>query len=453
MATANAAALDDGWQSLLVTMGRWAVARADAALVAQDAGVLLADTLDADFSIVAKLINDQRTFQVCLTPRGDNSTPQTYETPADDPQSLIGRVITTGHPLAVTDLAADSQIRDPKLLAAAARGLILCPLRFFNQPFGALGVLTTKPREFRQQETLLVEVAAHFITTNIAHHRAEQALTAERESSEILLATLDALAVQVTPAGRLVRLNATAERITGFSSAEIRDRSIFSALLVADEVSLFEGALATLTKGGPTQKIEGWVLTKLGDRRRIAWTCAPHAAAGAKPTILCTGIDVTSLRTANEELTVARAAAASFHRQAEQHAQQLERIRSEVAWVESTPWSDGGPPAFMQIGDSGRNERRKAERRPYPYVQLMAPVSGHQAPTQDAFEKILCHDISSGGFSYFAQKPPRTKQVVAAFGVPGALTYLAAEIVHCRHVVDKQMYLVGCRYVGRADYN
>ena len=211
--------------------------------------------------------------------------------------------------------------------------------------------------------------------------------------------------------------------------------------------------MTTLTKGGPPQKLEGWILTKLGERRRIAWTCVQHAATGAKPTILCTGIDVTPLRLVGEELAAARASAAGFQRQAEQHAQQLEKIRREVVWMESTPWSDGGPPAFMQIGDNSRNERRKSERRPYPYVQLIAPVIGQQAPSPDAFEKILCHDISSGGFSFFAQKPPKTKRVVAAFGVPGSLTYLAAEIVHCRHVVDKQMYLVGCRYLGRADRN
>ncbi len=443
---------DDGWHSLLATMGRWAVARADVALVVKDAAALLAETLDADASIVAELIEDQRTFQVGITRRGSDTAPVTYQTPADDPQSLVGRVLATGHPLAITDLAADGQPQDPRLLATGVRGLVLCPLRFLTQPFGAIGVFTTKPREFRQRDALLVEVAAHFITTTIAHHRAEQALATERETSEILLSTVDALAIEITPAGRLLRLNAAAERITGFSSAEIRDRPIFSALLVAEEVALFEAALATLINGGTAQQLEGWVLTKLGDRRRIAWTCASNPAAGAKPMILCTGIDVTPLRLAHEELAVARAAATGFQRQAEQHAAQLEKIRREVAWMESTPWSDGGPPAFMQLGDNSRNERRTAERRPYPYVQLLAPACGNQPPSQSAFEKVLCHDISSGGFSYFATKQPKTKRVVAAFGVPGSLTYLTAEIVHCRHVPDKQMYLVGCRYVGRAEY-
>ncbi len=241
--------------------------------------------------------------------------------------------------------------------------------------------------------------------------------------------------------------------ITGFSNDEIFDRPIFSALLVAEEVAQFEAALATLSQGGPTQKLEGWILTKSGDRKRIAWTCASLASPGAKPTILCTGIDVTPLREARAELAEARAAAAAFQRQATEQAAQLEKIRREVAWMESTPWSDGGPPAFMQMGDNSRNERRTAERRPYPYVQLLAPVQGNQSPPPSAFEKVLCHDISSGGFSYFAKKQPPTKKVIAAFGVPGSLTYLSAEIVHCRHVPDKQMYLVGCRYIGRADYD
>jgi PAS domain S-box-containing protein len=438
---------------LLLTLGRWAVARADVELVIRDAAALLTKTLEADASIVADLVDGQRTFEVCLTGRAAGSTPVGYQTPADDPQSLVGRVLTVGHPLAISDLAADSQAKDPKLLAASARGVILCPLRLFNQSYGALGVLTTQPREFRKRDALLVETAAHFLTTIIAHRRAEQALVAERESSRTVLDTVDALAIQITATGRLVCLNPAAEKITGFSSGEILDRPIFSALLVAEEVALFEAALATVVKSGQPQKLEGWVLTKLGDRRRIAWTWARHPTADGNPKILCTGLDVTALLLANEEVAAARATAAGFQQQAESHANQLEKIRREVAWMESTPWSDGGPPAFMQLGDNSRSERRSTERRPYPYVQLLAPTTGNQPPAPGTFEKVLCHDISSGGFSYFAQKAPKTKRVVAAFGVPGSLTYLAAEIVHCRHVPDKQMYLVGCRYIGRADYD
>ena len=78
-------------------------------------------------------------------------------------------------------------------------------------------------------------------------------------------------------------------------------------------------------------------------------------------------------------------------------------------------------------------------------------MTANQRPAPTAYEKVLCHDISSGGFSYFAKTAPATKRVMAAFGVPGSLTYLSAEIMHCRHVADKNMYLVGCRYLGRAE--
>ncbi len=204
--------LDDGWHSLLLTMGRWAVARAEAPVVVHSTAALLAKTLEADFSIVAELIDERRSFQVCLTPPGGSPSATTYQIPADDPQSLVGRVLTAGHPLAIADLSADRQAHDPRLLAAGGRGLILCPLRSFNQAFGALGLLTTKPRQFRQRETMLVEVAAHFITTTIAQQQSDQALAAQRGSHELLLATTDALAITVTPAGRLVRLINAAQR-------------------------------------------------------------------------------------------------------------------------------------------------------------------------------------------------------------------------------------------------
>ena len=342
---------DDGWHSLLLTMGRWAVARADAALVVQDAAALLAETLDADFSIVAKLTDDQRTFQVCLTPRGGTTAPITYQTPADDPQSLIGRVLTTGHPLAIADLAADSQAKDPSCSRPPRAGLILCPLRFFNQPFGALGVLTTKPREFRQRETLLVEVAAHFITTTIAHHRAEEALAAERESSEILLATVDALAIRSRRPADWCELNAAAERITGFSSAEVRDRPIFQRLAGRRGSRPVRGRTGHADQGRPDAKTRRLGADQIGRSPTHRLDLRPHAARVANRRSSAPESTSPPLRLANEELAVARATAATFQRQAEQHAQQLEKIRREVAWMESTPWSDGGPPAFMQIGD------------------------------------------------------------------------------------------------------
>ncbi len=263
----------------------------------------------------------------------------------------------------------------------------------------------------------------------------------QRSTSDLLLATIDALVVVITPAGRLVRINLAAERISGFSSSEVFDRPIFSALLMAHEVSQFESALLSLAQTSVPQRLEGWTLVKNGDRRRIAWTYGveKHSRRN-KPTILCTGIDVTALHNVQTDLAEAR-------KTADGHAQQLEKIRREVAWMESTPWSDGGPPAFMQIGDNSRSERRTAERRPYPYVQLLAPIVGSQRPAPDTFEKVLCHDISSGRVLVFPpRKHPRPKKSWPLSASPARLPTSRPKSFTVGTSPTSNMYLVGCRY-------
>ena len=257
----------------------------------------------------------------------------------------------------------------------------------------------------------------------------------------------------VTPAGRLVRINAAAERITGFSTAEVLDRSIFSALLVAEEVAdCSRPPWPRWPRAGPPQKLEGWVLTKFGDRRRIAWTCASSTAAGRQTDDPLHRTSTSPDLAGQDELAEPAAAATSSGRRKNTPGNWKKSAAKSPGW-KALPGATAARPPSCRFGDNSRNERRTAERRPYPYVQLLAPVTGNQSPAANGFRKSPLPRHLFRRLLLLRQKPPKTKRVMAAFGVPGSLTYLAAEIVHCRHVADKQMYLVGCRYIGRADYD
>jgi hypothetical protein len=67
------------------------------------------------------------------------------------------------------------------------------------------------------------------------------------------------------------------------------------------------------------------------------------------------------------------------------------------------------------------------------------------------FQQVLCHDISSGGFSFILPHPPEFDSIVVALGMPPNVTYLSGQIVHSRatNPDGQSLYIVGCRFLGR----
>lgn len=97
-------------------------------------------------------------------------------------------------------------------------------------------------------------------------------------------------------------------------------------------------------------------------------------------------------------------------------------------------------------------ERRQKDRRPFRTVQLIAPFTGDQPPTAGEFEHVECHDLSPGGFSFYALNPPTYDFLVLALG-RAPFTCLLARVVHHKpvEVVGVPQYLVGCRFMRRLD--
>lgn len=96
-------------------------------------------------------------------------------------------------------------------------------------------------------------------------------------------------------------------------------------------------------------------------------------------------------------------------------------------------------------------ERRGRQRRPYPYDQYVAPFLDGDLPPPEEFERVRCHDLSTGGFSYLTTRLPNHDMIVAAFGTPPCFTYLTAQIRYAKRVTQKgtSMFQVGCQFLGR----
>ncbi len=94
--------------------------------------------------------------------------------------------------------------------------------------------------------------------------------------------------------------------------------------------------------------------------------------------------------------------------------------------------------------------RRRTARRPFEYIQLLAYCDGRTPPTQADFRPTRCHDLSPGGFSFFATAPPSLPFVVIALGnVPFSFFLAQVVRVHIADPTSKEPYLLGCRFVKR----
>ena len=263
-------------------------------------------------------------------------------------------------------------------------------------------------------------------------------------------------------------VNRAFQRLTGFGSAEVQDRSIWNFLLAPEEVMAVQNALSQVGLKSQRQEHESYVLTKRGERRRIRWSYgALTRSATGVDTIIATGCDITPQRDAE-----ARALAAENARQRTQT--QLKGILSIVNGDDTNAEQPNSPspPADAGISESAdaesatisngsnvpdgemQGERRRRPRRAFSYCQRIAPMSGDSLPSQSMFRVVQCHDISAGGFAFVSPEPPAQESYVVVLGSAPVLIYVKVSVAHVTPTTrdGRDAFLVGCKYTGRVDY-
>ncbi|GGS00242.1 putative bifunctional diguanylate cyclase/phosphodiesterase [Deinococcus sedimenti] len=115
--------------------------------------------------------------------------------------------------------------------------------------------------------------------------------------AEAVLSITDTLVVVLDPQGRVVRFNAAAEALSGYSFEELRGQVLWPFVLPEPEV---EGVVATfeaLTAGDFPNRYENHWRTREGHLRYILWSnTALLDARGRVALVVATGVDVTRER-------------------------------------------------------------------------------------------------------------------------------------------------------------
>jgi PAS domain S-box-containing protein len=94
--------------------------------------------------------------------------------------------------------------------------------------------------------------------------------------------------------GRIIRFNRACERMTGYSFAEVKGKSIWDLFLVPEDVTRFKTAFDKTHAEERTQQYESRWLNRNGSLRTIAWSTAMLPAGGETAScIIISGIDIT----------------------------------------------------------------------------------------------------------------------------------------------------------------
>ncbi|GGE21466.1 hypothetical protein GCM10011390_45990 [Aureimonas endophytica] len=141
-------------------------------------------------------------------------------------RSLSGRALLEGRPIACADTAADPAV-DPALSESfGIRSLVVVPVTRRGVPIGVLKVCSGRPQAFAARDVAMARMLASLVASAcgdaaeaVSHRALRDAEARYRQTFE----SVTEFAVIVTdPAGRITEWNMGAERIFGWTAADMR---------------------------------------------------------------------------------------------------------------------------------------------------------------------------------------------------------------------------------------
>lgn len=442
-------------QSAVLAFGRRTSARPDLSVLLRDAVALVAEILKADLCGVGLIGADGTSLRLSVTPidaQGKPGDAKVHKYSLSDDDTMAAAALKAAYPIVTADLATETYNSDRFLQVLGVQAAITVPLHLNANPFGVLGVYSTKPREFTPEDVCFAETIAHLLTASVARVNAEEALCNERTRSHAVWESVDTLVMTLDADGKMIDMNPACAETTRFSIQEVRDKTFWSMFAVPNEADLIHGIFRGLKSGRAPSEFEGCLLTKDGNQRRVSWSLKT-LCNGQVQSIILAGTDNTERIQAEEELERVKSVVERTTRKlSDLHDEMRELENASTAETvladEKTPES----PHPFQVADSPpEKDFRKSLRCAYPYLQEIAPIVDEQMPTSEDFIKVACNDISGDGVSFFLDQRPDFKDLVVVLGSPPMVTLFVARVSRVATIEQdgSRKYLVGCRFTRR----
>ncbi|MBS4057684.1 MAG: PocR ligand-binding domain-containing protein [Bacteroidales bacterium] len=132
--------------------------------------------------------------------------------------------------------------------------------------------------------------------------QAEKALQQAKEYAENLIATANVMIVGLDATGKINVFNETAERITGYTRADLAGKNWFEILVPRNKYPQVWAEFERLLQGGFPRTFENPILSKTGEERQISWQNNELREDGQICGTISFGIDITDQKRAEVKL-------------------------------------------------------------------------------------------------------------------------------------------------------
>ncbi len=236
-------------QAVVADLGQHALAGAELSVLMNEAVALVAQTLGVQYCKVLELLPDDNAL---LLRAGvgwqEGLVGQATVGASTDLQT--GYTLLSSEPVIVEDLRTETRFNGPPLLNdhGVVSGMSVIILGQ-ERPFGVLGAYTTKRRTFTKDDIHFLQAVANVLAMAIERRRAEEVLRRSGAWRQSLIDTTQDAVISIDHQGRIVLFNSAAERIFGYTQAEVQGQQV-NLLMPEPYASEHEGYIARYEQTG-----------------------------------------------------------------------------------------------------------------------------------------------------------------------------------------------------------
>jgi PAS domain S-box-containing protein len=241
-------------QAAVVQIGQLALSGRELAGLFEDCCALVARTLGVEFCKILELAPAGETLLLRAGVGWKNGLVG-HAMVNGGFNSQAGYTLLSSAPVVVDDLRSETRFKGPPLLHehGVASGMsVVIPGR--DRPFGVLGAHTTKQHSFSADDVHFLEAVANVLSDAIERKQDEDKIHRGGAWLQSLIETTQDAVISIDRQGRIVLFNPSAERIFGYTKAEIQGQKV-NVLMAEPYATEHDQYVERYEKGGEPRAI------------------------------------------------------------------------------------------------------------------------------------------------------------------------------------------------------
>jgi PAS domain S-box-containing protein len=241
-------------QAAVAEIGQRALSGAELSVLMEESCLLVARTLGVEFCKLLELLPDGQSLRL-RAGVGWKEGLVGEATVSAGTHSQAGYTLLSNNPVIVEDLRTESRFSGPPLLLEhdIVSGMSVI-IHGRDRPFGVLGAHTIKRRNFKNDDIYFLESVANVLSAAIERRWGEEEMSRSNSWLRNLIFTTQDAVIAIDRLARIVLFNPAAERIFGYSKAEIQGQKV-NVLMAEPYASEHDEYVARYEGGGEPRAI------------------------------------------------------------------------------------------------------------------------------------------------------------------------------------------------------